>query len=562
MTGEGTVLRAAIVGQWRRVVPASALAMVHQACEALVPVLIGVAVDGAIGRQDPAALTGVLVGFVVLFAALTASMRGGGRLVRRATQGAGHALRVRITERALHPRGVDRDALPTGEVFSISTSDAQRVGMVNAAVWTSAGAVAALVVGAVLLLDASVLLGVVVLAGIVPVVVATSLLSGPLVRRSATEQAAAARAATTATDLLSGLRVLAGLGAETVAAARYAAVSAAARDAGTRAAVLIAVRSGLVTAVTGLFLAVVAVLGGSLAIDGSISVGEFVAALGLTQFLLGPLTRIMTVGAQVSRARASAGRVATLLDAPFAIRPGTVDDAGTALRIHDLRTGVGPPVDLEVAPGESVGVVLGTPGAPEALLAVLGCEAEPPDGRVRLGGTALEALHPDAVRRVLHVARHDAPLFTGSIRDNIAFGADGPDADRRVAAAAHAADADQVAAVVHGGLDAPVGERGRALSGGQRQRVALARALATNAPVLVLHEPTTAVDALTETGIAERLHELRRGRTTILITTSPILLAAADRVVLVDDEHDGGVVEGTHARLSAERPRYRELVLS
>ena len=235
------------------------------------------------------------------------------------------------------------------------------------------------------------------------------------------------------------------------------------------------------------------------------------------------------------------------------------------LEIEGLRTGVGPALDVRVEAGESVGIVVGTPGAAEALLAVLAREAEPLGGRVLLGGTPLSGLDPDGVRRVLHVARHDAPLFTGTIRDNIAFGhgrdvgdSSGRDGDR-VAVAARAADADQVAAVVPGGLDAPVGERGRALSGGQRQRVALARALATDAPALVLHDPTTAVDAVTETEIADRLHELRCGRTTVVLTTSPILLAAADRVILVDDD---GATEGTHADLAAERPRYRDLVLS
>ncbi|MCQ0005705.1 ATP-binding cassette domain-containing protein [Actinomadura madurae] len=110
------------------------------------------------------------------------------------------------------------------------------------------------------------------------------------------------------------------------------------------------------------------------------------------------------------------------------------------------------------------------------------------------------------------------------------------------------------------GDGASVGERGRSLSGGQRQRVALARALATDAPVLVLHDPTTAVDAVTEARIAEGLRALRRGRTTVVVTTSPALLAVTDRVVLVSGGRTGDAA--THSELAARHDGYRATVLS
>ncbi len=122
-----------------------------------------------------------------------------------------------------------------------------------------------------------------------------------------------------------------------------------------------------------------------------------------------------------------------------------------------------------------------------------------------------------------------------------------------------AAAADEVVEVLPAGLDALVGEGGRTLSGGQRQRIALARALAADAPVLVLHDPTTAVDAATEHRVADGIATLRAGRTTVLVTSSPALLARCHRVLLVDD---GAVVAtGTHADLVADE-RYREAVLS
>ncbi len=121
-----------------------------------------------------------------------------------------------------------------------------------------------------------------------------------------------------------------------------------------------------------------------------------------------------------------------------------------------------------------------------------------------------------------------------------------------------AARADQVAEALPDGAETAVTEQGRSLSGGQRQRVALARALATGAPVLVLHDPTTAVDAVTEAEIADGLRSLRAGRTTLLLTTSPALLAVTDRVVLLDA--DGAITAGAHAAL-LDDDRYREVVL-
>jgi putative ABC transport system ATP-binding protein len=123
-----------------------------------------------------------------------------------------------------------------------------------------------------------------------------------------------------------------------------------------------------------------------------------------------------------------------------------------------------------------------------------------------------------------------------------------------------AADADEVVRALPHGPGGRIGEQGRALSGGQRQRVALARALAADPPLLVLHEPTTAVDAATEAKIAAGLRTLRAGRTTLLVTTSPILLRGCDRVLLLD--HGSVRAQGTHRELNREQPGYRTAVMA
>jgi putative ABC transport system ATP-binding protein len=212
-------------------------------------------------------------------------------------------------------------------------------------------------------------------------------------------------------------------------------------------------------------------------------------------------------------------------------------------------------LNLEIGAGEHVAIVAdAADGA--ALVELLGREADPDAGGIELDGVAYTALDPDLLRGVVRVSAHDAELFDGSLGENL--GAAAPHG--RLDAALVAADVADVAAALPGGLDATLGERGRSLSGGQRQRVALARALASDAVVLVLHDPTTAVDAVTESRIATRVRELRAGRTTITITSSPALLACADRVVLIAGGQAGA--SGLHATLLHDDDRYRAAVLA
>jgi putative ABC transport system ATP-binding protein len=164
------------------------------------------------------------------------------------------------------------------------------------------------------------------------------------------------------------------------------------------------------------------------------------------------------------------------------------------------------------------------------------------------------------VRAAILVAAHNTDLFEGSVIDNVMAAVPGTTGSAGVERVLSAAAADEVARSLPHGVDTVIAERGRSLSGGQRQRVALARALATDPPVLLLQDPTTAVDAMTEARIAAGIREIRRGRTTIMVTTSPVLLAVTDRVVVLD----GGTVtvEGGHADLIREHDSYRAVVLS
>ncbi|MFI7099482.1 ABC transporter transmembrane domain-containing protein [Streptomyces sp. NPDC050161] len=556
---ERGVLRWAFLRRRRWIVGAAVFTALHQMCEAAVPVLIGAVVDHAVrggGVGDLALWIGLLA---ALFLALTAAMRLGGRWNRQGSQGAAHDLRMVAVARILDPRGFANGARSSGTLLSTATSDTLRIGLGNRAWVIGSGAFAALAFGAVALLLTSVPLGLLVLLGLVPLLAATRLLAKPLSARGSAEQAQVAKATGTAADLVRGLRILKGIGAESAAQGRYRTASRSALAATVRAARWDAGYRAVTLLLNGLFLAVVTWVGARFTVEGTISIGEFVASVGLAQFLIGPSNRFGGAMSLRARARGSAGRLAALLSEPYAVADGertAPPPPPEELAIDGVKYGPDLRLDLRVESGTALGIVAPDPADAAALLDVLALRTVPDEGRISLGGIPLTDLELGAARSALLVADHDADLFDATVTENVAVSG----RPERVAAAMAAADADEVIRALPDGADSRIGERGRTLSGGQRQRVALARALAADPPVLVLHEPTTAVDAATEAKIATGLRELRTGRTTVLVTTSPILLQSCDRVVLLAD----GAVQatGTHRELTCDQPSYHAAVMA
>ncbi|MFF9636764.1 ABC transporter ATP-binding protein [Streptomyces bacillaris] len=606
-SGRG-VIRRAVAGQRRDVVVGSLLGAAHQTGEALVPVLIGLIVDRAVVRPDGGALALWLVVLAVVYAMLSYGFRFGARAGERAAEQAAHHLRLDVVRRVLAPHGGAEAGRPPGALVNVATEDARRVGALNMALTLGIAAVVGVVAGAVLLLRASVPLGLLVLAG-APVLMALGhYLARPLEHRSEAEQERAAHASGVAADLVAGVRVLKGLRAERAAVARYRATSQASRDANVRAARAAALQTGLMLTLTGAFIALVALVGGRLVLSGSIGLGALVSAVGLALFLPGPIAVLAWVGAELAKARASAARIADVLAAPGETTGGTAEPAavpgaaartasgpvasasatGTAgpavaagaatpasattgpdapttaatptsgeLRLHRLGHDGLDGIDLTVRAGEHLGIVVTDTADAATLLRCLARRCDPDRGRIELDGTPLTELAPAALRSTLLVAEHDAQLFDGTLLDNVTAAAPaGADPHPAMDAAA----VDEVAATLPGGTAGRIGERGSSLSGGQRQRVALARALAADRSVLVVHDPTTAVDAATEARIATGIRRARTGRTTVLVTSSPALLAATDRVVLID----GGTVtaEAPHEDLVRDHPVYRSAVLT
>ncbi|MFD3662630.1 ABC transporter ATP-binding protein [Streptomyces sp. NPDC058659] len=555
------VLGRAIRGQRPRIIAASLLGMTHQGCEALIPVVIGVIIDSAVATGSSASLLRWLVVLAVLFLVLSTCYRTSARITEGAGEHAAHRLRMELAGRVLDPRGGSETNRLPGALTSIATNDARRVGSVATAIAYGVSAVAALVISAVALLRISVPLGLLVLLGIPPLLWLGHRISRPLERRSETEQERAAHASGVAADLVAGLRVLKGMGAESAAVARYRTTSQDSLAAALRAARSRAGHEGAILTLTGVFIAVIGLVGAYLAMDGSISVGELVAAVGLAQFLLGPFQLLTYVNAELAQGRASAKRIAEVLASPVSVEGGEAvpaDATAGHLALRGVSLGALRGVDLDLPAGGLTGIVTRDPAAAADLLLCLAREKDPAEGTVELDGVPLTGLDPDALRRAVLVAHHDADLFESTLLDNVRSGADGDTAAVESALAASAAD--DVAQLLPDGVDTLLAERGRSLSGGQRQRVALARALAADRPVLVLHDPTTAVDTVTESRIARELREVRRGRTTVLVTTSPALLAVTDRVVVLED---GAVrADGHHNDLLAADETYRAAVLA
>ncbi|MEV0486828.1 ABC transporter ATP-binding protein [Streptomyces sp. NPDC050508] len=575
------VLTRSVRGQIRRVALGSALGSVHQLGEALVPVLIGVVIDQAVAGQDAGRLALWLGVLAVMYVTLSWSFRLGAKAGERGAEEAAHTLRLAIVSRVLDARGGAEEGRLPGELANVATEDAKRVGAVNMALMAGIWAVAGVVVSAVALLLTSVTLGLIVLLGTPVLLWLGHLLSKPLERRSEAEQDKAAHASGVAADLVAGLRVLKGLGAQQAAVERYRRRSRISLAATLRSARAESWQTGLVLALTGGFIALIALVGGRLALNGTLTLGQLVSAVGLALFLLGPLETFAWVNAELAQGRASAARVAEVLATGPAVVDGddpVAEPVRGELRLRGVRLDGLDGLDLDLPAGQLTGIAVTDPAGAEALLRCLGRETDPESGSVELDGVPLTRLDPTGLRAAVLVAAHDAALFDGSLAANVipeddaeddeeddsgrgpADGTADLEPDLRTERAMAAARADEVAHSLPYGAATGVGEGGRSLSGGQRQRVLLARALRAGPPVLVVHDPTTAVDTVTEARIAEGLREFRRGRTTVVVTNSPALLAVTDRVILLDGGRVGA--EGTHAELVRTDATYRTAVLA
>ncbi len=536
-------------GQWQTLLGGMFFGIVWMSSQAVMPAVLGRAIDQGVAAQDTDRL---LMWATVLFA--IGLLQAGSGIMRHrfaVTNWLTAAYRTvqLVGRQTVHLGGTLPRKVSTGEVVAIGTNDLSHIGQVMDVTARFAGAVVSFLLVSVILLSTSVTLGLVVLLGVPLLILMIGPLLSPLQKRSAHQRHLMGELSNSATDIVSGLRVLRGIGGEQVFLDRYRRESQTTRRAGVEVAKVQSVLDALQVFLPGVFVVIVVWLGARAAATGSITAGELVAFYGYSAFLMIPLRTATEYANKVIRAHVAARRICRVL----ALTPDHTDaevvapSPAAGSDLTDDRSG------LRIRAGSLVAVVSERPDDSAALADRLGMCAAVVDDEVRLGGVPLPSLAREEVRRRIVVSDTGATLFSGRLGDRLDVRGTGA-----VDEALETASAGDIFDVLPEGLDTVVDERGRSFSGGQRQRLVLARALTTDPEILVLVEPTSAVDAHTEARIASRLRAHRAGRTTVLTTSSPLVLDAVDEVAFL---RDGRIVAtGRHADLMDSHPVYRAVV--
>jgi ABC-type multidrug transport system fused ATPase/permease subunit len=536
-------------GQWRTLTMGMLFGVVWMVCQALMPAVIGHAIDDGVAARD----TGSLLRWTLLMLGIGALQAAAGIMRHRfaVTNWLTAAYRTvqLVARQATHLGATLPKRVATGEVVAIGTNDLSHLGNAMDVTARAAGAVVSFLVVAVILLRTSTTLGLLVLIGVPLLLLLIGPILKPLQRRNLTQREMMGGLSNLATDIVSGLRVLRGIGGEALFHERYRRESQDTRQAGVQVARLQSVLDGLQVFLPGVFVVVVVWLGARYAVQGRISAGELVAFYGYSAFLMIPLRTATEYANKVIRGRVAAARVCRVLaltpDHVEPLQPEEAPPVGSVLA--DARTG------LVVRPGSVTAIVSDRPDEAAALADRLGMCAEVVDDEVTLGGVALTALPRAEVRRRIVVSDTGSTLFSGRLGDRLDVSGTGAVHD-----ALATASTEDILEALADGLDTVVAERGRTFSGGQRQRLVLARALAADPDVLVLVEPTSAVDAHTEARIAARLRGHRAGRTTVVVSSSPLVLDAVDEIVFLSDGRVAAV--GTYGDLLGSRADFRAVV--
>ncbi|MFD5160937.1 ABC transporter ATP-binding protein [Streptomyces hawaiiensis] len=547
------ILRTALRRNIAAMVWGTLLMGLYQAGETAFPIALGLIVEHTMRDGRSLQALAVSIGaLAVIITTVSLSWRFGMRILQKANTTEAHRWRVKVAACGLQPVARDVD-LKSGEVLTIATEDADQTADIIEVVPLLISSLVAVLVAAVALGLADIRLGLLVIVGTVAILSILSVMSRRIGSSTQEQQARVARAGAKVADLITGLRPLHGFGGNHAAFRSYRKVSTEAKHQSITVAKVNGAYAGTALALNAVLAGAVTLTAGWLAFEGRINIGELVMAVGLAQFIMEPLKLFSEMPKYVMIARASAERMALVLTAPPVMTPGSErPTAGSDLEIDCVRHGTLVNLKLQVKAGEFVAIAPYQPRAAADLAAVLAMRVPPAayEGAVRIGGRELADLSVEAVREHMLVNPYDGEIFAGTLRTNI----DPSGTSRTVPDAVEASMLTDVVALHREGLDYGVRDRGANLSGGQRQRLSLARALAADTDVLVLHDPTTAVDAVTEQLIARNVAKLRRGRTTIVITSSPAFLDAADRVLVLDD---GTITaEDTHRNLLANDEAY------
>ncbi|WP_323100649.1 ABC transporter ATP-binding protein [Intrasporangium sp. YIM S08009] len=570
-----------------------AAALVWMVPQTVGPWMVGRAIDTGIVAGD----SSTTLGWVLALAAVTLVGASSGivfhTFIVREWLIALYGTTKLVTRKALQLGHVLTRRTPTGEVLSVSGSDGDQFGALMEITTRAFSQLAAYLVVAGIVLNTSVRMGVLVLVSAPLLVVLGSPLLRPMQRWQGVERSRNSELTSMSTDIVAGLRILRGIGGEDTFGGNYAAQSQRVRHSGVAAGRWLAAVESVGVLLSGGFVVALMWVGTREVAQGRLTVGQLVSFLGYGLFLIQPMRTFVEFAQKWTRSVVSARKaVAVLGQRPPWVHPDEPQALPHEATIVDDRSGA------SFEPGRLTMVVCAVPDDSAALADRIGRylprdegalvsdeipeelkgraarrersvrakareaqakrdeeQARRPWG-VTVGGVDLSSVELDDVRDAILVSDTAPQVFAGTLRSAVdPLGRlSREDAER----ALHTASAEDVFDALPGGWQGELEERGRGLSGGQRQRLVLMRALAADPEVLVLVEPTSAVDAHTEARIAERLGAHRSGRTTIVMTASPLLLHHADDIVLLED---GRATErGRHVDLLARSDAYRSVV--
>jgi ATP-binding cassette, subfamily B, multidrug efflux pump len=535
------------------------------------PLLIGRAIDEGIGPRRLEVIfvvVGWLVGLALARALFTFLQ---GYLAERASQGVAYDLRDALFERIERLSFSYYDRVQTGQLVTRLTSDVEQIRtFAGSGVVQLANAVVMLTGTTVVLLYLDWQLALVALA-IVPIIAVLLVRFVGRIRPLFREvQQTLGRLNTVLQEDLLGVRVIRAFSREDYETARYTSVNDELLEKNLTTVRVFSNNFPFVFLFANLGTLAIIWFGGWQVIDGRLSVGDLVAFNTLLGFMLFPILTIGFLSASISRAGASSQRVFDVLDAPLDVKDAPdasillplscrVDFDNVSFRypgsVRDILAGV----SFTARPGQTV-AVLGTTGSGKSTLVnLIPRFYDVTGGAVRLDGNDVRDVTLSSLRSQIGIVLQETRLFSGTVRDNVAFGK--PDAtDEEVVAAAEAAQAGEFIRGLSDGYETVIGERGIGLSGGQRQRIAIARALLIDPRLLILDDSTSAVDAETEAAIQETLDRLMREkhRTVFVIAQRVSTVRDADLILVLDE---GSIAaSGTHEGLLRESELYNEIL--
>ena len=365
---------------------------------------------------------------------------------------------------------------------------------------------------------------------------------------------------------LGSVRAVKAFGRQDLEIAHLEAASHATVEAALRARQVKSLLSPMVSIVVAICTAIVLWRGTALIVAGTMTAGALTVYLAYLAKFFKPVKDLATMTSAIAQTTVALERIQKILSADEIIRerqdaadPGRVKGAIAFENIafgYDDETQVLRDVSFKIEPGQVVGIVGPTGSGKSTVLSLLPRFYDPSGGRILIDGADVATFKLASLRAQVGFVLQETVLFRGTIRENIAYGRPGA-TDEEIVAAAKVANADEFIGRMPHGYDTVVGERGDTLSGGQRQRIGIARAVIRNSPIMILDEPTAALDTESEHLVIDALRELMKGRTVIMIAHRLSTISQADKIVVLKD----GVVaeEGSHSELLARKGVYAEL---